>query len=141
MAAVASYLVDSSASARAHHPTVGERIEPLIESGLAATCGALDFEHLFSARTAEDYEHKRARRRRSYEYLPTEDRHWELALEAQRFLAGSGRHRAIGLPDLLIAAVAADNRVRLLHYDADFELAAEVMDLDADWVVAPGSVP
>ena len=35
-----------------------------------------------------------------------------------------GRVRAVGLPDLLIAAVAEREHVTVLHYDGDYELIA-----------------
>jgi predicted nucleic acid-binding protein len=34
--------------------------------------------------------------------------------------------RAVGLPDLLIAAVAGRERVTILHYEGDYELIAQV---------------
>jgi len=34
--------------------------------------------------------------------------------------------RAVGLPDLLIAAVAEREHVTVLHYDSDYELIARV---------------
>jgi predicted nucleic acid-binding protein len=39
---------------------------------------------------------------------------------------GSGYIRAVGFPDLLIAAVAERERVTVLHYDGDYELIAKV---------------
>ena len=42
----------------------------------------------------------------AYEYLPTNDEHWQTALDAQRQLASTGRHRAVGMADLLIATLA-----------------------------------
>lgn len=42
-------------------------------------------------------------------------------------LTGAGRHRAVGMADLLIATLAIVHDVTLLHYDADFEIAAAVL--------------
>ena len=44
MAAVARYLADTSALARLRHASVAEVLGPLIESGLVATCGVIEFE-------------------------------------------------------------------------------------------------
>jgi len=44
MAAVARYLADTSALARLRHPPVAEMLGPLIEAGLVATCGVIEFE-------------------------------------------------------------------------------------------------
>ncbi|MET9329410.1 PIN domain nuclease [Tsukamurella sp. NPDC003166] len=48
------------------------------------------------------------------------------ALEVQGLLTPEGRHRAPGVPDLLIAATAELNGLTVLHVDRDFELIAEV---------------
>ena len=81
MAVVARYLIDTSAAARIHHEGVAERLAPLITAGLVATCAPLDFEALFSARGAQDYEQIRTDRRAAYEYLPVLDEHWQRAMD------------------------------------------------------------
>ena len=60
------------------------------------------------------------------EYIETTDEQWQRALEVQRELAVKSMHRAVKLPDLVIAAVAESEGLTLLHYDADFEYIAEV---------------
>ena len=62
------------------------------------------------------------------------------ALEVQRKLARTGRHRAVGMADLLIAVHAALIGLVLVHYDADFEIAAEFLDFQQRWVVERGSI-
>jgi predicted nucleic acid-binding protein len=49
--------------------------------------------------------------------------------------------RAVGFPDLLIAAVAGRERVTVLHYDSDFDLIARVTGQPVQWVVPRGTVP
>jgi predicted nucleic acid-binding protein len=119
---------------------VADRLEPLISGGLVATCATLDAEALYSARSPEEYEQVRADRRAGYEYLPTDDVHWHRAFDAQRVLARSGQHRAVGIADLLTAVLAAQHRMTIVHYDADFEMAAEVLAFEHRWVVPRGSV-
>lgn len=140
MALIARYLIDTSASARMGQPQVSALLEPLIEGGAVATTAALDAEALYSARGSVDYEQIWERRRDAYEYLPTLDEHWQAALGAQRALARTGRHRAVGIADLLIATLAAAHQLTLVHYDADFETAAEVLDFKHQWVLPRGSV-
>jgi predicted nucleic acid-binding protein len=48
------------------------------------------------------------------------------AIEVQTQLADRGQHRAPGIPDLLIAAVAERAGHTVLHLDKDFELIAAV---------------
>lgn len=66
---------------------VSRRIAPLIEAGVVATTASLDAEALYSARGPAEYEQLWADRRSAYEYLPTDDEHWQTALGTQRALA------------------------------------------------------
>jgi hypothetical protein len=52
-----------------------------------------------------------------------------------------GRVRAVGLPDLLVAAVAEREHVTVLHYDANYDLIAEVTRQSVRWIVPRGAVP
>jgi predicted nucleic acid-binding protein len=140
VALIARFLVDTSAAARTGVPAVADRIVPLIRSGVAATCAVLDAEALYSARNGDDYERIRARRRSAYEYLPTDDEDWSRALDAQRELARTGRHRAVGIADLLTAVLAARHGLTVVHYDADFEVAASVVPFEHRWVAPHGSL-
>jgi hypothetical protein len=63
------------------------------------------------------------------------------AIHVLERLARRGQHRAAGIPDLLIAAVAERNSLTLIHYDKDFDLIAKVTGQDVAWVVPVGSVP
>jgi predicted nucleic acid-binding protein len=140
VAVIARFLIDTSAAARMRLAAVADRLEPLITGGLVATCAALDAEALFSARSPAEYEQVRADRRDAYEYLPTDDRHWQSAFDAKRVLARTGGHRAIGIADLLTAVLAAQHGMTIVHYDADFEIAAEVLQFEHRWVLPRGSV-
>ena len=53
---------------------------------------------------------------------------------------GAGASGAVGLPDLLIAAVAERERVTVLHYDGDYELITQITGQPVQWVVPPGTV-
>jgi hypothetical protein len=83
MAAVASYLADTSALARMRHPAVVAALVPLIEAGLVATCGVIEFELGWAARSGEEYDQVRADRDADYEWLATHDEDWRRALEVQ----------------------------------------------------------
>jgi predicted nucleic acid-binding protein len=140
VAVIARFLIDTSAAARMRLSAVADRLEPLITGGLVATCATLDAEALYSARSPQEYEQVRADRREAYEYLPTDDDHWQRAFAAQRQLAGTGRHRAVGIADLLTAVLAAQHHMTVLHYDADFGIAAEVLPFEHRWVLPRGTV-
>lgn len=140
MALTSRYLIDTSAAARMHHPQVALRLGPLIEDGLVATTASLDAEALYSARNPVEYEQLWSDRLTSYEYLPTDDEHWRRALLAQRALAHGGRHRAVGIRDLLTAVLGAGHGLPVIHYDADFETAAEVIEFEQIWVSPRGTL-
>jgi predicted nucleic acid-binding protein len=140
VALIARYLIDTSAAERMRYPAVSRRLRPLIEGGAVATTASLDAEALYSARVPAEYEQLRADRRTAYEYLPTNDEHWQTALGAQRSLARTGRHRAVSMADLLTATLAAVHQVTVVHYDADFETAATVLTFQHRWVLPRGSV-
>jgi predicted nucleic acid-binding protein len=141
MAAVASYLADTSALARLRHQSVATVLGPLVEAGLVATCGVIELELAWATRTAAEFDEVRADRDAGYERLATHDEDWRRALDVQAALWRSGQIRAVGFPDLLIAAVAERERVTLLHYDGDYDLIALVTRQQTQWVVPRGTVP
>jgi predicted nucleic acid-binding protein len=72
--------------------------------------------------------------------LATHDEDWRRALEVQASLWRTDRMRSVGLPDLLIAAVAEREHVTVLHYDSDYDLITEVTGQPTQWVVTRGIV-
>jgi predicted nucleic acid-binding protein len=141
MAVVASYLADTSALARLRHHPVAAVLSPLIEVGLVATCGVVEFELGWAARSGKELDDLRADRDLGYEWLSTHDEDWRRALDVQAALWRRGQVRAVGFPDLLIAAVAERERVTVLHYDSDYDLIADVTGQLVQWVVPRGTVP
>lgn len=141
MALSARYLADKSALARMGRPSVGERLEPLLESGLVATCSVVLLEVLFSARSPSDYRETRERLTLALELAEMDQAVLDRAVELQALLAERSRHRAVSLPDLMIAATAERHGLVVLHYDADFEHIAAVSGQATERVVGRGSVP
>jgi predicted nucleic acid-binding protein len=141
MAAVASYLADTSALARLHHPVVAAVLAPLIEAGVVATCGVIEFELGWATRSSAEFDELRADRAAGYEWLATRDEDWRRALDVQASLWRGGRMRAVGFPDLLVAAVAERERVTVLHYDGDYDFIAQVTSQPMQWVVPRRTVP
>ena len=135
----ALYLADKSALARLSTPAVDARLSPLIESGEVATCSIVDLEILYSARSGEDFDQIRARRRLAYERVDLTEEIFQRAIDMQARLARTARHR-IPIPDLVIAAAAESAGLVVLHYDADFDRIAQVSGQPMEWVVPRGSV-
>jgi predicted nucleic acid-binding protein len=136
----ARYLADKSALVRLGRPTVGERLAPLIDGGLVATCSVVLLEVLFSARSPLDHRRTRERMSLSFELATMDQAALDRAVEVQAALAERGRHRGVSLPDLMIAATAETHGLIVLHYDADFDRIAAVTGQATEWVVTRGSV-
>ena len=68
---------------------------------------------------------------------------WLIAERTQRELgeAPSISHR-VPLSDLLLASIASQNKLGVLHYDADYDLLAEHTSLEFEsvWIAPPGSI-
>ena len=138
MAVAPQWLADKSALARLARQPVAGRLGPMLVNGLVATTPIVDLEILYSARSLAHYESILSERRALPSYPLTEES-TDRAIEVQHRLARLGRHR-VPLPDLLIAAVAEVNELTMIHYDADFDLIAEVTGQPCEWVVPCGSL-
>lgn len=135
-----TFLADKSALARGEtRPEVRAVLEPLVLAGEIATCGLIDLELLYSARDGKTYE-ALAALLGSMPRAPIDDEIIDRALQVQGALAKRGHHRAVPLPDLIIAACAERAGLTVLHYDADYELIAEVTGQPHRWVVERGRV-
>jgi predicted nucleic acid-binding protein len=130
---VAGWLVDKSALARIAESPDATEWAARIERGLVYITTVTRLEVGFSARNGGDL--RRAVRRAPLSKMPVvcltpaiEDR----AMEVQQSLADQGKHRAPGVPDLLVAAAAELNELTVLHVDKDFELIAAVTGQPAE---------
>jgi predicted nucleic acid-binding protein len=137
---LATYLADKSALTRREtRPQVRQVIEPLLLSGAVATCGIVDLELLYSASSPAVYASLATSLRALPRVLVTEaivDR----ALDVQARLAKRSQHRAVPLPDLIVASCAESAGLTVLHYDADYERIAEITGQPTRWVLPRGSV-
>jgi predicted nucleic acid-binding protein len=137
---VPTFLADKSALARREtRPEVREILEPLLVSGEIATCGIVDLELLYSARDRATYRALTEALRGMPRVSVTDDA-VNRAIAVQAMLAERSQHRAVPLPDLLVAACAERAELTVLHYDADFDRVAELTGQPAQWIVPRGSV-
>jgi hypothetical protein len=111
---------------------------PRVDRGLIDTCPIIDLEILYSARSGDEHEHFRIQRE-AFEYFPMTDEIARRAIEVQGLLARRGQHRAVPIPDLIVAATAERYSLTVLHYDADYERIAAITDQPTEWVVPRGS--
>jgi predicted nucleic acid-binding protein len=136
----ARYIADKSALARLSEPSVRAILEPLILTGQVATCGVIELEVLYSARSAADLSRTRQLRAQAFPLVPVVQADFDRAVAVLELLAQRGQHRAVGLADLLIAAVAERAGLTLLHYDSDFDFVAAVTGQPMRWIVPRGSI-
>jgi predicted nucleic acid-binding protein len=137
---MAVVLVDKSAWVRRVHHDVAAVLDPLAAEGKIASCAITDLEILFSARNGTEHATWR-KQRRAFPRLAMPYDIWQRAIEVQGLLAKRGHHRAVPIPDLLLAATAEHHQVALLHYDRDFDLVAAVTGQRTRWIVPAGTVP
>ena len=133
----ARYLADKSALARISHPEVAAWLEPRLLDGEVARCSIIDLEVLFSARSHRDFVAIR-NETSGFPFVDTTQADFDRALVVMEALARRGKHRGVSIPDLLIAAVGERAGLVVVHYDADFDLIAEVTQQPMQWVVPKG---
>ncbi|MEX2105815.1 MAG: PIN domain nuclease [Solirubrobacterales bacterium] len=135
-----TFLADKSALTRRDtRPEVRAVLEPLLIAGEIATSGIVDLELLYSASSRATYR-ALAEALRGMPRVPLEEVSLRRALEVQAMLAERSQHRAVPLPDLLVAACAERAGLAVLHYDADFDRIAKLTGQDTRWIVPRGSV-
>ncbi|WP_416970294.1 PIN domain nuclease [Streptomyces sp. 4F14] len=120
---VADYLIDTSALARVLLRQTTEDWERRIGAGLVALCDITELEVQYSARSSADREII-GDRLNQFTWSPVPDSVFRRARVVQEQLTAKGEHRSAGPVDLLIAAVAEEAGLTLLHYDRDFETIA-----------------
>jgi hypothetical protein len=130
------YLADTSVFHRLPRPAVATAFQAVISA--VAVCGAVAFELGFSARNSADYENVK-RVLRSVDWAPRTDANHVRALELQEALTLRGQHRALSFVDALLAAVAEERGLTVLHYDGDFELIAGLTGQPHEWIVRRGT--
>ena len=137
---VPRFLADKSALARLQRSAeVRAVLDPLLLDGLIATCGIVDLEMLYSASSRANYR-AAAAALRGMPRVPLDEPCVRRALEVQAMLAERSQHRAVPLPDLLVAACAERAALTVLHYDADFDRIAKLTGQSVRWVVPRASV-
>ncbi len=132
------YLIDNSAMQRWAKPRVAAVLDDLHERGVLAICGPIEMEVMYSARsdTEARFIHRRLL---GFDFLSTPDEVWDRATEIQREAIRKGFHRALSMPDLLIAATAERHDAVVLHYDQDYDMIASLTRQPTRWVVEAGS--
>lgn len=135
----ATHLADTSA----WHWSVcaRERWDPMLESGAIATCDVVEMEYLFSARSSRHLEELLVART-ALEKVEITQSCFDRAKELMATLSKKREfgHRSVKMFDLLIVATAEQTELVVLHYDADFDLIAEVTGQVCEWLSPKGTL-
>ena len=129
-------LADKSAWERAGDPRVREEWTEALVTGRIVTCLPVRYELLFSTRDAASFVvlEERLAALRDVAVTATVQR---AAMAAQRDLAGLGPlHHRVPLPDLLIAAIAQQHGLVVVHEDRHFEMLQRVLSFAAHRLLA-----
>jgi predicted nucleic acid-binding protein len=130
-----SWLIDKSALVRLASSPQRDEWRQRIERGLVRVAAVTLLEMAYSARSAADMAlivHRPPLVEMPIE--PTTPMAERRALEVLEILAQRGQHRAPSIPDLMIAAIAEEAPLTVLHVDKDFELIAEVTGQAVEWL-------
>ena len=135
------FIADTSAWARSGNSAVVSDWTAALRGGQIATCPVTVLELLYSTRDALEFDSVAADLAELRD-MPVTRSVTNTAVRAFRELAQAGplHHRRVRLPDLLIAAAAADAAVGVLHYDAHFDTLATVLSFESHWLAPAGSL-
>lgn len=136
----AQYLADKSALSRLPHPSVAAWLEPRILDGEVARCSIIDLELLYSAQSHQDFVSIRNDRVAGFELVPMTQADLDRSIDVMGRLARIGHHRAVSIPELIIAAVAERAGLVVVHYDQDFDHIARITEQPVQWVVPKGTI-
>ena len=133
---VVKWLIDTSAL-RPHVPAFADVLIPRVAAGLVSICLVTELEIGFSARSVADFDRVRREVLDLLHHVVLPVRAETRAREVQHELVVRGRHRAVAIPDLVVAAVAEVEGLTVLHHDGDFDLIAAVTGQPTEWIVPP----
>src|SRR5437868_943837 len=114
---------------------VDARLAYHIRSGVLALCTFTALEVLYTSRNSAEYQRDLDRLSRMHLLDLCDAR---AAVDLQRRLAQRGWHRT-PIPDVVIAATAAEHGLTVLHYDSDYERLAETAGVDHEWLPTRGT--
>jgi predicted nucleic acid-binding protein len=131
-------VVDTSAWARQHHPTVAPNFRDTVNAGLLIGCPVVTLELLGTARSSAEHD-SLTRWLDALRQAPITQGVCAAAQDASRELA-TANHPRVPATDYLIASAAAERGFGVLHYDRHYDTLAEVLGFQSVWIAAPGTI-
>lgn len=127
--AVAGWIVDKSAAARAGEAGIAAQLAELAHR--VAICEVGELEQLYSSKSAVDYDQLKVDLHDRFQVLISPPDLLTRALQLQRDLAHHhGMWHRIPIPDLLIAETALYHGFGVAHVDGDFDKIAKTRPLE-----------
>ena len=136
---MAAYLADKSALVRIGLPGA-EWLAAEIVDGNVRRSSMTDLEIFYSARSHRALLEIIDERQAAFRLVETQQVDWDRATYVMVLLAEKGKHRSVGIPDLLIAAVAERHGLTLVHYDSDFDHVAQITGQAVRWLAPRGAL-
>ncbi|MGI8462144.1 MAG: PIN domain-containing protein [Solirubrobacterales bacterium] len=137
-------LLDNSAWTRLYRPGIADeradQVSGAIEAGLIVASLPFALEAGYSARDLTDHD-SIMREIGALPFLGIDSETEKLTIESQQQLARAGHHR-LPPPDLIIAALAAQHNLDVLHYDAHYDVIRERTNLEFEsvWLAEHGTL-
>ncbi|OLZ60578.1 VapC toxin family PIN domain ribonuclease [Streptomyces amritsarensis] len=121
-----NFLIDTSALVRFYRRQAGSEWDQLVESGRVGLCEPVRQEFLRAVGGRPAYYEADGLLRAVFPYRTARDAVWTGTEALQRQLADAGAHQCASPVDLLVAVIAQQHGLTVLHQDADFETIAKV---------------
>ncbi|AQT73775.1 MULTISPECIES: PIN domain nuclease [Streptomyces] len=121
-----NFLIDTSALVRFYRRQAGSEWDQLVESGRVGLCEPVRQEFLRAVGGRPAYYEADGLLRAVFPYWTARDAVWTGTEALQRQLADAGAHQCASPVDLLVAVIAQQHGLTVLHQDADFETIAKV---------------
>jgi predicted nucleic acid-binding protein len=140
---VPSLLLDLSAWARSGHASVAGRWSELVEGDHVACHPVFAVELLHNAINAEEYQELRNDLDGGFDWVWPDAETTRMAMRLQQRMATAATcGQRVKTPDLLIAALAVQHRLGVLHYDVDYDLihAHGGEPFESAWLAPKGSL-
>ncbi|MFE6911793.1 PIN domain nuclease [Streptomyces erythrochromogenes] len=120
------FLIDTSALVRFYRRQAGSEWDQLVGSGRVGLCEPVRQEFLRAVGSRPAYYEADDLLRAVFPYWTAHDAVWTGTEALQRQLADAGAHQCASPVDLLVAVIAQQHGLTVLHQDADFETIAKV---------------
>lgn len=132
------YLIDESVVIRIADDRIQSVLRALLLAGEIGRCSVTDLQIGFHARNEREW-NAAIESVSVFEKFEVNNSHLKRGHQIQRLLAEKSI-RLYPIFDLIVAAVAEEQGLTLLHCNGNFDLIAEVTGQSCQWVVPPGEI-